>query len=202
MNRSDLRAAAAIAILLALASGSLTALRLEWRVLGGEVIATLLLVYVWRRWIHLLPHGGVPWYRLLLVTMLVIAGMFAVGTVPVDGSSLSFTDEYRPNVIWAIAVGLLAVPTALFYELFLRGVVYSLFEQRGGPARAVAGSTVVSAFLVVTAGFAVPALIAGILTSLLLAWSRWLTTSITPAVVAQGIAGVYVALFMFMVAAS
>jgi membrane protease YdiL (CAAX protease family) len=204
MNRSDIRAAAAISILLALASGGLARVSLEWRVLGVEIVAVLALIYVWRRWAHLLPHGGVPWYRLILVTTLVIVSLFVAGQSVPDGGgfSLSFTDDHRPNPIYAIAVGLLAVPTALFYELFLRGVVYSLFEQRGGGGLAIAGSTAVSTFLILTAGLALPALIAGVLTSLVLAWSRWLTRSITPAVAAQVFAGAYTALFMFLIAAS
>ena len=204
MNRSDIRAAAAISILLALASGGLARVSLEWRVLGVEIVAVLALIYVWRRWAHLLPHGGVPWYRLILVTTLVIVSLFVAGQSVPDGGgfSLSFTDDHRPNPIYAIAVGLLAVPTALFYELFLRGVVYSLFEQRGGGGLAIAGSSAVSTFLILAAGFALPALVAGVLTSLVLAWSRWLTKSITPAVAAQAFAAAYAALFMFLVAAS
>jgi membrane protease YdiL (CAAX protease family) len=91
------------------------------------------------------------------------------------------------------------VATILVLELFFRGVVYSRLKNRSGVGVAILGSAVLYALVLTPAFYRWPlelglAACAGIL----LAGARWVTGSIVPGLVAQGVLAVSAAMFIVL----
>ena len=100
-------------------------------------------------------------------------------------------------------MALLMVPTALFHEFFVRGLLYTLLERWRGTVAAVVGTILLS--LVIATPFiwrdAVAAEIL-IVEGFVLAASRWLTGSVAPALIAQGVQAGIGAAFLVVFALS
>lgn len=166
-----------------------------------------LLLWVANRFQEALPFSGSPWYRILAVTVLLM-GILVVVSSAVSPSlpTPPSLNEWLPGyggVLQALHLLLLAVllvTGTLLMEVFFRGVAYSLLHDWKGPAVAVGGSTL--AFMGVWIVVFAPHLWYGSAlafgTGVALAGSRWLTNSVAPAVVAQGLLALSGAAFLVL----
>lgn len=188
-----------------LAAAALVRISPTWGLPVTMVGAVALLVVFGRAWWRRVPLTTTPWYRIVVVTALLLGLLIAIGmSAPSPASDLPgirVEGGVARTAYFALLI-LLALPTMLAGELFLRGFLYSLFEEWRGPGTAVVGTVVVSVVVVAPLEPAAPLVLASLATPLLLAGSRWLTKSLVPALVAQGVMGVLAGAFLYLMAAS
>lgn len=154
--------------------------------LPALLVGPLLGALVVLRWKVPLPVRA-PWPRVVLVTV-----VLAMASVFVPGVS----HHVRPEGAMAIVVAILIVPSAVGYELFLRGGLYSVLEARSGAILAIAGPAALEALFAVNSTSLLPPITAFVLGALY-GFSRTSTRSIVPAVLARGLlaaAGAYLLL--------
>jgi membrane protease YdiL (CAAX protease family) len=205
VDQSDRRTVILITVVLLITGVLFSPLSVLWRILLAEAVASVLLVLVLRRWKASLPFAGSPTYRLLAVAAALLVVLIVEGRIQPTPESLdlTFRTESVLDRVWAAAIGALAVPSAVFGELFFRGVLYSHLREWRGSLAAVLGTAAISVVLVLPlVGFQWGFLAIGFASSLLLAASRWHTGSVTPAVLAQGAHTAVGALFAILVAFS
>jgi hypothetical protein len=174
------------------------------RLLAAELVAALLLIVVIRRWARHLPYGGTAWYRLVVVSALLMVFEFAIGQVfPQHGSFGIMIGDTMSATVYIALIGLMAVPLMLFWEMFFRGVVYSIVEQaRDRPTAVFASALAPLVVALPLLGMNWQVVAPAFILSLALSVSRSMTNSVTPALVTQGIGAVKFAFFSVLVALS
>jgi membrane protease YdiL (CAAX protease family) len=169
--------------------------------LVAAAIAVGLLAVVIRRWGSQLPLKMAPWYRTFVTAVVLVAAlvlMSAGGAGGAGAESLPVQPGSAP-VLHLSLLAVFVVATILVLELFFRGVVYSRLKNRSGVGVAILGSAVLYALVLTPAFYRWPlelglAACAGIL----LAGARWVTGSIVPGLVAQGVLAVSAAMFIVL----
>ncbi len=167
--------------------------------------ATALLLVFGKAWWRQAPLATTPGYRIIVVTTLLFSLLIAVNVAGPGSPPLPpiRAGHGIPRLAYFALLILLAVPTMLAGELFLRGFLYTLFERWRGAGAAVIGTTVVSALLIAPlTPFHADLVLGSVAAPLLLAGSRWLTRSLVPALVVEGVMGVFLAAFLGMMAVS
>ncbi len=175
------------------------------------VVASGLMVWASNRFEHVLPFGWSPWSRIMVVTMILIAFLIVIPSVV--GRFVPTTSGYSIDEVllgyggllqafYLLMLGVLLVVGTLLTELFFRGVLYSLLDDWRGPGLAVTGSTVafVGMWMVIFPPNVWHSAAVAVGTGVLLAGSRWLTGSLAPAMVAQGMLAFSGVAFLALVA--
>lgn len=203
-KRKTLRWHAAAGVALAFLAGAvLVRLSTTWGLPLVMLGAAVLLVIFGKTWWRRSPFVTTPWYRIVVVTVMLLGMLIATNTSQQGASPLPAiqVEGGMARAAYFALLMILAVPTAVAGELFLRGYLYSLLEDWRGAGTAVVGTAVVSAIVVAPitppgAGLVLGSLVA----PLLLAGSRWLTRSLVPALVAQGVMGLFLVAFLLQMA--
>jgi len=166
--------------------------------LAAAALAIGLLSIVIRAWGSQLPLKIAPWYRTLVTAVVLVAGLVLLDA----GGAGTPSPQVQPGRNPVLHFSLLAVfviAAIVLLELFFRGVVYSRLRNRSGVTVAILGSAVLYALMLTPAFYRWPeelglAVSAGIL----LAGARWVTGSIVPGLVAQGVLAVSAAMFIIL----
>ena len=209
-NASDVRTGVAVLVLMA-GSGLMGGFLLV--TFGGTVLVTAaafaLLLWLTRRFDHMVPYGGSPWYRVVAVTTLLIVALIlvpgawgqslgAIALTPIVGGP-GVTAGFGP-LGHAAALAVLLVVFTVLGEYFFRGVVYSLLLDWRGPGAAIVGSSLALAGVALT--FAPqeywPQVVLSLVGGVVLAGSRWWTESVVPALLAQTLLAVSGAAFLLL----
>jgi len=178
----------------------------------GLVLVAVLLTVVIREWRRRIPVVSTPWYRPMVVTIVLLAVVWiggdlvmmsamgssegyagganrltlsgAVGTV---GAMLapSQAGSMRPVISYAL-MGCVLLLAIILVELFVHGVVYSLLDALAGRLAAILGASVLYVILlwpIPSEGWLAVTATGGV--GLLLGVSRWTSGSVVPAILAQ-----------------
>lgn len=206
-DRSDVRAALGVlgVLVVAAALARPLLLTLAGALLYGALAAGLLW-WTWTRFRHLLPFQSDQGFRVVVITVLLIPVLMLMSSLAGSGSGggpmndLPMASGGLEHLAYFSAISLLIGASVLLGEVFLRGVIYSLLLEWKGHGLATVGSAAAFAGLMVLAAPGALQWGAAVLFSgLVLAGSRWITKSLTPALVAQGLLGLSQALFVLLV---